>query len=208
MKLKKFLLSSFVVLAVTAYAVYQRLGGGADKELNLSPDLSLTLPTSTQTLSQTTTQTQPQGQNLPSTKPVSQPSNPESVTTQDPSETTATTQAPIPATTTAPTSATTQTSTQTGSYKDGEYLGPSVSTIFGNVQVSAVISGGKIVDIKFLEFPNDRATSISISNESLPRLRSEAIVVQSAKIDVVSGATQTSEGFIESLASALVQAKL
>lgn len=93
-------------------------------------------------------------------------------------------------------------------YKDGEYTGSSVDVFYGNVQVAAVIQGGKITDIKFLDYPQDRRTSQYISSQALPILKSEAIQNQSASINAVSGATQTSRGFIKSLGSALSQAKI
>jgi uncharacterized protein with FMN-binding domain len=93
-------------------------------------------------------------------------------------------------------------------YKDGTYTGNSVDAFYGQVQVQAIIRDGKIFDIKFLAYPNDRATSIAISEQSLPILRSEAIQVQHAQVDLVSGATQTSEGFVKSLESALIKAKI
>lgn len=93
------------------------------------------------------------------------------------------------------------------SFKDGTYRGDSVDVGYGIVEVSAVISGGKITDVKFLQLPNDREHSIEVSNFSAPRLRTEAIQAQSANVDVVSGATSTSEGFNQSLQAALDKAK-
>ncbi|HSR89518.1 MAG TPA: FMN-binding protein [Candidatus Udaeobacter sp.] len=92
-------------------------------------------------------------------------------------------------------------------YKDGEYTGTDADTIFGKVQVSVLVKDGKIVDVKFLDFPKDQLTSKSISNHSLPILKTEVIAAQNENVDIVSGATQTSEGFKQSLASALVKAK-
>ncbi len=92
-------------------------------------------------------------------------------------------------------------------YKDGIFTGNSVNVDYGNVQVQAVIKNGKIADIKFLEFPTNHKYSAEVSAYSTPILRTEAIQVQSANVDVVSGATATSSGFIESLASALILAK-
>lgn len=92
-------------------------------------------------------------------------------------------------------------------YKDGTFIGDVASTIYGNVQVAAVISGGKIADIKMLKYPNDRENSTEISKASLPILKKEAIAVQSAQVDIVSGATQTAEGFQQSLGSALTKAQ-
>lgn len=92
-------------------------------------------------------------------------------------------------------------------WRDGTYTGPSVDVYFGNVQVSATISGGKLTNISFLDYPRDNMTSYGKSQMSLPRLKQEAISAQSANVNIVSGATQTSRGFMESLASALQKAK-
>lgn len=92
-------------------------------------------------------------------------------------------------------------------YKNGAYTGKVVDVYYGNVEVKAVIQMGKLADVQFLQYPNDRKTSIDISNQAMPALTTEAIKAQSAAVDVVSGATQTSEGFIASLADALMQAK-
>lgn len=91
-------------------------------------------------------------------------------------------------------------------YKDGTYTGNSVDAFYGLVQVQAVISRGKITDIKFLSYPQDRQHSLQLSNFSLPQLKSEVIQSQSNNVDVISGATQTSEAFIQSLSSALSKA--
>lgn len=93
-----------------------------------------------------------------------------------------------------------------GKFKDGSYVGDATDAFYGIVQVKAIVSGGKLVDVQFLRYPNDRATTIQISKDSMPRLTQEAIVAQSARVDTISGATQTSDGFSASLASALAQA--
>lgn len=95
----------------------------------------------------------------------------------------------------------------TGLYRDGSYNGDSVNAYFGNVQVQAIVSGGKLADVKILDYPKDRTTSARINDAALPKLVQEAISSQSAKVDIVSGATQTSQGFQQSLASALTKAK-
>jgi uncharacterized protein with FMN-binding domain len=91
-------------------------------------------------------------------------------------------------------------------FKNGAYTGSAEDAFYGTVQVRATISGGKISNIEFLQYPNDRGHSIEVSTMAIPRLRSEAIAAQSANVDVVSGATQTSEAFMRSLQSALAQA--
>lgn len=95
--------------------------------------------------------------------------------------------------------------TQSG-YKDGQYTGAVANTVYGDVQVKAIISGGKITDVQFLTYPNHMGHSVEVSMMSMPLLKSEAIQAQSSHVDVVSGATQTSEGFMQSLASALAKA--
>ncbi len=93
-----------------------------------------------------------------------------------------------------------------GQYKDGQYTGSVADAYYGNVQVKVLVQGGRIADVIFLDHPQDRRTSIEINNYAMPILKQEAIQVQSANVDVVSGATATSGAFRESLASALSQA--
>jgi uncharacterized protein with FMN-binding domain len=94
-----------------------------------------------------------------------------------------------------------------GRYKDGEYTGIVADAFYGNVQVKAVISGGKITDVQFLDYPQDRRTSVEINSQAMPILKSEVIQSQTAQVDGVSGASQTSRAFRESLQNALSQAK-
>jgi len=100
-----------------------------------------------------------------------------------------------------------QGNTMMGVFKDGTYTGSVADAYYGNVQVQAVISGGKITDVIFLQYPNDRRNSIAINTQAMPYLTQEAIAVQNAQVDTISGATQTSRAFRESLQSALDQAK-
>lgn len=109
----------------------------------------------------------------------------------------------IPTTTIIPTS-----QTVSAKYKDGSYTGNAADAFYGNIQVQAIINGGKITDIKFLQYPNDRGTSIEINTQSNPILAQEAIQKQDANVDIVSGATDSSEAFIQSLKSALNKAKI
>ncbi len=98
-------------------------------------------------------------------------------------------------------------STPSGQYKNGTYTGSVADAYYGNIQVAAVISGGKLANVKVLQFPNDRGTSIEINQQALPMLIQEAISAQSSNVDGISGATDTSAAFIESLHVALVKAK-
>ncbi len=98
-------------------------------------------------------------------------------------------------------------STPDGLYKNGSFTGPKVDVYYGLVQVSAVIQNGRIADVQFLEFPNDRRTSQLINSQAMPWLQQEAIQSQSANVNIITGATLTSEGFIMSLQSALQTAQ-
>ena len=93
-----------------------------------------------------------------------------------------------------------------GAFMDGTYTGPAVDAYYGTVQVAALVQGGKLADVQFLQYPSDRSTSQFINSQAMPILTSEAIQAQSANVDIVSGATHTSEGFRQSLADALAQA--
>lgn len=93
-----------------------------------------------------------------------------------------------------------------GKYKDGEYVGDVADAYYGNIQVKAVIANGQISDVQFLQYPNDRRTSIMINSQAMPLLKQEAISVQSAKVDIISGATDSSQAFIQSMDSALANA--
>ena len=90
--------------------------------------------------------------------------------------------------------------------KNGTFTGTTANKIYGPVQVRAVIEGGRLVDVLFIQYPNDRKTSTQISNNAMPIMKQEAIAKQSAKVNNVSGATQTVKGFTESLTAALALA--
>jgi uncharacterized protein with FMN-binding domain len=94
-----------------------------------------------------------------------------------------------------------------GAYKDGTYTGSVENAFYGNLQVVAVISGGAITDVQFPVYPNESGHTEQVSNTDLPVLKQEAIQAQSSDVNIVSGATQTSQAFQQSLASALAMAK-
>jgi len=96
---------------------------------------------------------------------------------------------------------------QTSGYRNGTYTGSVEDAFYGNVQVSATVSGGKITDVAFLQYPDTHDTSVMINQQAMPWLKQEAIQKQSAQVDIISGATFTSQAFIQSLANALSQAQ-
>ena len=84
--------------------------------------------------------------------------------------------------------------------------GTDVAHRFGDVQVRVTLQGSKIVDVQALVLPSDRERSAEISDYAGPRLRQEALRAQSANIDLLSGATYTSDSYQQSLQSALDRA--
>jgi uncharacterized protein with FMN-binding domain len=94
-----------------------------------------------------------------------------------------------------------------GQYKDGTYTGPKVNVFYGLVQVQATVKNGQLADVQFLQYPTDRRTSQRINSYAVPYLQQEAIQAQSANVNLISGATLTSEGFSMSLDNALASAK-
>ncbi|MEO8230517.1 MAG: FMN-binding protein [Chloroflexota bacterium] len=93
-----------------------------------------------------------------------------------------------------------------GGLADGTVMGPALDTRFGPVQVQVTVANGKVTDVTALQLPFDRSRSAQISQYAEPILRSEALQAQTAKIDLVSGATYTSDAYAQSLQAALDQA--
>jgi uncharacterized protein with FMN-binding domain len=81
-------------------------------------------------------------------------------------------------------------------------------TRWGPVQVRLVISGGKITQVSVVQYPNGNGRDEEINSQALPVLIRETEKSQNASIDMVSGATVTSTGYIQSLQSAIDRAGL
>ena len=92
------------------------------------------------------------------------------------------------------------------STKDGTWTGEAETTRFGTTQVKATISGGRITEITTVQLNQADPRSYQISVGAAPTLRSEVLAQQTAAVDVVSGATYTSDAYEASLQSALDQA--
>ncbi len=88
------------------------------------------------------------------------------------------------------------------------YTGPATQTEWGPVQVQIAVSGGQIADVQVLQYPNENPKDQQINAYALPILVDETLQAQSADIDMVSGATVTSNGYISSLQAALDEAGL
>jgi uncharacterized protein with FMN-binding domain len=109
--------------------------------------------------------------------------------------------------TTAPSSGTSATSAAkaTSTYS-GTVTGTAADTRWGPVQVKVTLANGKITAVDVVEEPDSNNRDQEINADAVPQLVQETLQAQNAQIDMVSGATYTSEGYVTSLQSALDQA--
>jgi uncharacterized protein with FMN-binding domain len=126
--------------------------------------------------------------------PATSPPTTSPPTTSKPTASTPTTNAP---TVTTPTTSAGAVRTIDGDPSDNQY---------GTVQVEVTLQGGRITGITELQMPQDRQHSAEISQAAAPILEQEVLQAQSAQIDIVSGATFTSQSYAQSLQSALDKA--
>lgn len=86
------------------------------------------------------------------------------------------------------------------------YTGDSASTRWGPVQVEITVTDGKVTKVDVPVSPSGNQRDVEINERALPELVQETLDAQNADIDMVSGATVTSDGYVTSLQSALDQA--
>ena len=86
------------------------------------------------------------------------------------------------------------------------YTGSVAQTRWGPVQVKITVQSGKITKVTVLQQPNGNPKDAEINSYALPILINETTQAQSADIDMVSGATVTSQGYLQSLQAALDEA--
>jgi len=84
--------------------------------------------------------------------------------------------------------------------------GAAASTMYGPVQVQITVKDGHVATARAVQYPKTFQQDQQINAYAIPELNREAVTAGSAKIDMVSGATYTSRGYISSLQSALDQA--
>ncbi|MER5436455.1 FMN-binding protein [Streptomyces sp. NPDC002588] len=116
--------------------------------------------------------------------------------------------APAPTSSSSPSAGTTPSSGSSGSSGSAAtgtrtLTGDSVQTRYGPVQVRVTLKNGRITDVTAVTYPQENPRDQQINAYAVPQLTREALTAQSANIDTVSGATYTSEGYRESLQSAL-----
>jgi uncharacterized protein with FMN-binding domain len=121
--------------------------------------------------------------------------------------TSGTTPGTTPGTASGTTGGTTTGGGSTGTSK-ATVTGHSTDTRWGPVQVQITVADGRITDVEVVDYPNGNGRDQQINARALPILVRETMDAQSANIDMVSGATVTSEGYLGSLQSALDQAGL
>jgi uncharacterized protein with FMN-binding domain len=106
----------------------------------------------------------------------------------------------------APGSSATPTPSSTGG--SATVQGDVADTQWGPVAVEITVAGGKITNVSVPQYPNGNGRDQQINAYALPVLIDETLSKQSAAIDMVSGATVTSDGYVRSLQSALDKAGL
>ncbi|WP_155060461.1 FMN-binding protein [Streptomyces blattellae] len=118
--------------------------------------------------------------------------------------------APAPAPSSAPSSGPTADSGGSGGSSTGTrtITGDSAQTIWGPVQVRITVEGGRLTDVTAIVYPQADPFETALNQSALPQLEEQALATQSADIDTVSGATYTSDGYRQSLQSALDSAGL
>ena len=84
--------------------------------------------------------------------------------------------------------------------------GEAAQTRYGPVQVQITVSGGTVTSVTAVDYPQNDPRDVQINSYAIPQLNQEATAAKSSSIDIVSGATYTSQGYIQSLQSALDQA--
>jgi len=86
--------------------------------------------------------------------------------------------------------------------------GAVTDTMYGPVQVRVTVRGSRIVSAHAIDYPQGGGRDQEINSRAIPQLDQETVQAQSARIDTVTGATYTSEGYRRSLQSALDAAHL
>jgi uncharacterized protein with FMN-binding domain len=99
----------------------------------------------------------------------------------------------------------TRPATASGSVRTG--TGRIVTTPFSVIQVRVTLTGRQLTRVETVELSGTGARTQAINAHAEPILREEALKAGTARIDVVSGATYTSESYRDSLQSAIDDAR-
>ena len=88
------------------------------------------------------------------------------------------------------------------------YAGAAASTRYGDVQVRITVTDGALTSAEAIAHPSGDQRNEQINGYAIPILNDEATAAGSAQISMVSGASVTSRGYVQSLQDALDQAGL
>ena len=197
------------VFAITPPQFGTSLGGGAlgSSTGSLSAGGSLATPAATTATTPATTTTTPKSTPTPkSTKKSTAKATPKATpkkTSKTPTGTKTTASTPAPAASSAAPAPTPTKATATGTF-----TGSAVSTRYGTVQVQITVTNGKITAARGVQMPARDFRSQQISSQAEVYLVQETLAANSANIQGVGGASYTSQGWQQSLASAVAQAGL
>lgn len=189
--IKKLFLSAFVMVTFVLYALHKPASSTADKTAASLPQ----------------TGAQPAQTLVPTTPSPTDTVAPQQDFVPDNNSSSLPTFVPPTATAIPPTAAPQSNTVAQSGLRDGTYTGQQEDAQWGLLRVQVTIQNGKITNVKVPEYPSDRRTSVFINSQALPWLQQEVIQAQSANVDLISGATLTSEAFQMSLQTALDQAK-
>ena len=174
------LLSSLAVLtASVAYVAWQALAGGIARAGNA-------VPATTQPPTAAPTWALAQPTAVPA-QPTAVPAQPTAVPTRVPAS---------------PTAAT----TGKGALHDGTWTSDAIQTNWGPIQVEMVVENGRITDVASIQYPQSRSRSLQISRYALPIYAEQVVSMQNARVNSVSGATQTARGFQQAVQAAIQKA--
>jgi uncharacterized protein with FMN-binding domain len=190
--IKRFFYSAFLVITFIAYALENR---GAPSQ-TAAPATSSNTPTTNQTT----------GDNNPGSNTNTNVNSPNNAPVLTGASNGAPNGAPNGASSAQTSNNPASAKTNHSGLKDGTYTGPEIDIRWGYVKVQTTIQNGQIANVQFLEYPTERRTSARINSYAVPILQQEAVQAQSANVNIITGATLTSEGFQMSLQSALSKA--
>ena len=188
------LLSSLAVLtASVAYVAWQALAGGTARAGNA-------VPATTQPPTAAPTWALAQPTAVPA-QPTAVPAQPTAV----PAQPTAVPAQPTAVPTRVPASPTAAT-TGKGALHDGTWTSDAIQTNWGPIQVEMVVENGRITDVASIQYPQSRSRSLQISRYALPIYAEQVVSMQNARVNSVSGATQTARGFQQAVQAAIQKA--
>jgi uncharacterized protein with FMN-binding domain len=93
-----------------------------------------------------------------------------------------------------------------GALHDGTWTSDAIQTNWGPIQVEMVVENGRITDVASIQYPQSRSRSLQISRYALPIYAEQVVSMQNARVNSVSGATQTARGFQQAVQAAIQKA--